>query len=149
MRWKSVTANTINTIPESSGVYAVYLDGTLRYIGESNNLRRRVKGHLSTAYRVLPLTSQLTFKYREIVAREQLEAQLIKRLKPISNRQYVLRSKKVYELGIWNWYHVQSYQAPEPTKIIQPTEEEISQTPEAWRRINEALRSWNERNRRY
>lgn len=149
-RWKSATIDGINTVPQSSGVYVIYLDGLLRYVGESKNLRKRLNGHLKRALGVLAEASQLTFKYREIEEREQLEIRLIKRLKPVSNRQHVLRSQRISSgQRIYGVYRVQRTKITPPKKRKVRVERKIqAELLATWQHINEALRVWNKVNGR-
>ena len=89
MRWHPSTQSD----PDSPGVYAVYLDGRLAYIGSSDNVKRRLKDHsFGVAARVgvwrgMAFTD-LSVKTRQCDCKLQalaLESALIRRLRPCLN----------------------------------------------------------------
>ncbi|MFA5054378.1 MAG: GIY-YIG nuclease family protein [Parcubacteria group bacterium] len=43
--WQRATVQQSETIPRAPGVYALYVKGSLVYIGESDNIRERLGGH--------------------------------------------------------------------------------------------------------
>ena len=101
---------TIDTLPESPGVYLFYnKDGTLLYVGKSTNIRSRVISHFSGDYMaeqeatITAQTSRIEFHPTpgELGAL-LLESELIKKLQPMHNRQLrkhleytILRKKRV------------------------------------------------------
>jgi hypothetical protein len=88
--------NTSLRIPALPACYAVYMDGRLAYIGQSNSLRSRLAGHnLRHGYannfhtpwgscRTLLVKARFSEKYGDWAMRE---LRLIKRLKPAHNIQ--------------------------------------------------------------
>lgn len=91
MNWKMMNRSA----PDFSGLYAIYLDGRLVYIGTSLHVHSRLRGHgLGMAvrcgmYRGITF-GELFVKTREIdcaVKRLALESALIRRLQPPANRR--------------------------------------------------------------
>ena len=44
-RWVSIDPDLLAVAPAAPACYVVYIDGRLGYIGQTNNLRRRMAGH--------------------------------------------------------------------------------------------------------
>jgi hypothetical protein len=90
-------------IPKSAGVYAIYLNGELVYVGQSNNLlvrlsRHRIRhgysGNLKTPWGEFPGETHLTGKLKVSRVRgdwAMWEIRLIERLMPKFNRTFVSR----------------------------------------------------------
>ncbi len=104
----AITRETIDTLPESSGVYTFYnADGVPLYIGKSINLKERILSHFTDAtsnmkeakvfHSIGSLEVQKTDGELGALLRE---SQLIKKYKPVYNRQlremqrFVIASKK-------------------------------------------------------
>jgi hypothetical protein len=68
------------------GVYALYYDGELRYIGSSKNLRRRLKWNQHPLLADLDFT-RVRVKYKHTTDYLKLEGALITRLRPPLNRR--------------------------------------------------------------
>ncbi len=90
-RWRKLTRFDIDwgkEIPERPGVYALYLENSLLYIGSSSNLKSRLNNHpfvrrsdsVRTDFKYLKF--KVCSKYGEWL---MLEARLIKRAKPPLN----------------------------------------------------------------
>lgn len=91
-----------NPLPNSAGVYAIYLNRKLVYIGSSANLRRRLNqhnivpsspGYVRTNWGRLKV-SLVHFKWkvtRRYGEHLMLEVRLIRRIRPQFNRQFGLR----------------------------------------------------------
>lgn len=74
--WLSLLDDQINQIPERSGVYELHTVSELLYIGQSDNLRRRLKEHKNTAD---PCIKKATiFHYAETTAPNTVEENLLK-----------------------------------------------------------------------
>lgn len=70
-------------------MYVIYLANLIFYIGESLNLRERLRSHqrrwkIEETLHKMPV-EEITVKYRENQDRENLENKLIYRLGPIAN----------------------------------------------------------------
>ena len=93
-RWYKLSlnpfSNRILNKPSVSGVYALYCNGRLRYIGESKNLAKRINSHLENIVRYFISGShrRLYVKIRpeKDGDRKAVESRLIKRLQPMGNR---------------------------------------------------------------
>lgn len=86
-------------LPNIACCYAVYFDGSLRYIGSTNDLRNRFSGHafrhsyaksFITPWGEFDLPLSITIKYsasRRYGDWLMREARLIRRLKPVFNKK--------------------------------------------------------------
>lgn len=109
-QWRSFTWENTYVIPsfvQGAGVYAIYLDGDLVYIGSSENLRSRVRQHGRGFHGNIFTTkletqfgncNRVTFKIK--LARRfgewpMREMRLIRRLKPCGNSR-----------GVWSQWRV-------------------------------------------
>jgi len=72
LRW-AVTKKNINDVPRAPGVYALYYYGKRRYVGQTNNLQRRLKEHLRNG---MPFT-EFTWYQTPPNYRHKLEGNLI------------------------------------------------------------------------
>lgn len=89
MKWTTL----IKSAPATPGVYAIYLDGSLVYIGYSSRLRRRIVSHSLRAalkdgvWRGIPFSScKVKFKTIDCKTKAQeVECGLIRRLRPRAN----------------------------------------------------------------
>lgn len=92
MNWRAVSLDQLSAISQASGLYAIYTDGKLAYIGKSFCLRSRIKQHRlaqaakcgvwrGSAARSIALKVKLVSG--ELL--EAREAALIKRLLPYTN----------------------------------------------------------------
>lgn len=105
-----------DTVPESCGVYLFMgADGIPLYVGKSRNLRKRILSHFSADARedrALRMTQQIRglefFPCRSEMEALLLEAQKVKQLLPVFNRQ--LRSRK----KLYSWYWPDSSLAETP-----------------------------------
>jgi len=96
-----------DTIPASPGVYFFYGDNDLvLYVGKSINLRARVMAHFSGDHRInkdMQIAQQIRRIDWQRTAGELgallLEAQLVKRLAPVHNRQL----RRTTQLCSWHW----------------------------------------------
>lgn len=97
MGWKRYNAERAFDIPGKSGLYAIFLDGRLAYIGISTNIRSRFKQHGLAKASIDGLWKRarferMTFKARVVRAHvcelEAIERRLIARLKPFLNVTY-------------------------------------------------------------
>jgi len=75
-------------VPPSSGVYALYNDLLWVYIGESNDIQRRLRDHLQNPEMCVRATAPTAFLFElspeaQRVARQQV---LIARLGPVCNQ---------------------------------------------------------------
>lgn len=70
-----------------SGNYTIFIDGKLRYIGESNNLARRLNQHISTLRNFLPehLSVEIKIRPERKSERYRVEHNLILKLRPPGN----------------------------------------------------------------
>lgn len=80
----SITLNA----PEKSGVYALYDSKRWFYIGESNNIRRRLLEHYSGDNACINRLKPTSFSFELVPAntRVQRQNQLIRELKPACNQ---------------------------------------------------------------
>lgn len=93
-------------LPTHAGVYAVYFDGDLVYIGSSSNVRNRFSGHafrysygktIITPWQEIPQSTRIDIKVKKSVARGDWlmwEARLIYKLLPIFNKKLTGRGRK-------------------------------------------------------
>lgn len=92
-KWNIIPVPTcLNNVPNISGVYALYSDDRLIYIGSSGFLRKRIRIQVITNFKGVKITR---VKFRIIshssnYKRLQFERKLIERLNPIFNIQYAL-----------------------------------------------------------
>jgi len=108
-KWRGYTlypTRDADELPIHAGVYAVYFDGDLVYIGSSSNIRNRFSGHafrygyarnIVTPWQTIPDTVRISLKVRQSKTRGDWlmwEARLIWRLKPIFNKKLVGRGRK-------------------------------------------------------
>lgn len=93
-RWYRLRYNPIKeTIPPNeeinkSGIYAIFVNGKLQYIGESVNLRNRINGHSAGMINYFPSEGiKVFFKIRleKNGDRKKIEGKLIARLNPRGN----------------------------------------------------------------
>lgn len=87
-------------LPRKAGCYAIYLDGQLVYIGQSNDIRNRFSEHkirycyskeVATPWGDFPDTSIITVKVKEsrrLGDWAMWEIRLIRRLRPVFNRHH-------------------------------------------------------------
>lgn len=82
--------NRILKKPSMGGVYALYCNGRLRYIGESQNLAKRINSHLENIARYFIGGSHrrvyIKIRPEKDGDRKVVESRLIKRLQPMGNR---------------------------------------------------------------
>jgi excinuclease UvrABC nuclease subunit len=71
----------------SGGVYVLYQDGRLRYVGRTGNLRSRVMSHARLQPDAVKYRTLRAYKHQR-----RLESSLIARLRPPFNRVVYLRS---------------------------------------------------------
>lgn len=90
-----LSADLVDDLPESSGVYRFYGDGdALIYVGKANNLRERVLAHFAGATRDAK-SQRLSMQTRRVEWTETagelgallLEAKLVRELQPVYNRR--------------------------------------------------------------
>lgn len=89
-----LSAESLDALPNSPGVYLFYNQGTLLYVGKSVNLRDRVRAHFSGDHasdKELEMCSQIS-RIEHIstggdLGARLLEARLIKERSPVYNRQ--------------------------------------------------------------
>jgi hypothetical protein len=96
--WITVAVQDWNKVAEAAGVYAIYKNGTLRYVGSTTNLRGRLYGHcrrlgLCGDYGYVPESNhyaKVSFSKREgdWLMRE---LRLIQKLKPAWNKNHTGR----------------------------------------------------------
>ena len=106
MKWHPSTPSD----PASPGVYAVYLDGVLAYIGSSQNLKVRLKNHSFGVATRVGMWRGMAFTDVSIKTRQcdcklkalALESALIRRLRPRLNvaGNPTAKRKKVVELKV-------------------------------------------------
>lgn len=97
-------------LPDSPGLYAIYLDGTLAYIGSSCKLRSRVNCHALGAAAKYGLFKGAEFRVATVKFRHghcmskilEVESALIARLRPALNRRDNPNSKKLEKLPMTN-----------------------------------------------
>lgn len=88
---------SFSDLPKTPGVYAIYIEGELRYVGQSVNVRQRINSH-GFRYRFsgTPSTPHGASKTLVIKVRgsekygdwAMIELRLINRLKPIGNMRW-------------------------------------------------------------
>lgn len=77
-------------IPEIPGIYALFDEDSLVYIGSTKNLRRRISDHLR-------MSPKRTFRFASCRKdRLQTEAVLISQFRPRFNRNRLQRAKYVF-----------------------------------------------------
>lgn len=86
-RWEVVSREEFSVIPGLPGVYAIYVDGVLKYIGQSLDLYQRIQQHQGKKGKLYGLYSRtkLSVKFKVCPSPEEylgLEMRLITRLKP-------------------------------------------------------------------
>lgn len=100
-RWRSYSIRPV--LPRSPGVYAIYLDGRLAYIGQSVDLRNRLSEHrIRQGYDHNVHTDWGTFKTMQIKISfsrrygdwAMRELRLIRRLRPWANRRGIGRKAR-------------------------------------------------------
>lgn len=96
--WRKVRFKDIDSLPKRPGVYAVYIDRRLVYVGQSSNVRSRILGGHAFNYSRYSNSIQtpwgatsrdVFFKVRGSQAYGDwlaIEARLIRKLKPSFNR---------------------------------------------------------------
>lgn len=73
--WKSLTDDRINQVPEKSGVYELHTANELLYIGQSDNLKRRLQEHRNSSD---PCIKRATlFRYFETTTPKTTEENLL------------------------------------------------------------------------
>lgn len=99
MTWQSYDVMK-DILPRVAGVYAIYFDGDLVYIGQSVNIGNRFSEHkfrygyarnIITPWTDLPDHTKITVKIKKSRRRgdwAMLEIRLIYRLSPLFNRQH-------------------------------------------------------------
>lgn len=80
--------NQKKDLPICCGVYAIYKDENIIYVGVSNNIRKRFSKHEIKDWDYVKLKPAPTFGYAH-----DLEAKLIKKLKPKLNSQGADRTR--------------------------------------------------------
>ena len=106
MHWHSINyLENMRELPIVPCCYAIYLNGSLKYIGSTNNLRNRFSGHafrysygksFITPWGDFPLPLNFSIKYRPSKKYGDwlmIEARLIKRLQPVFNLKLKGRKK--------------------------------------------------------
>ena len=102
MNWTSyqIMPRTDTPLPRCAGVYAIYFDGELVYIGQSNNIANRFSEHkfrhgyarcIRTPWADIDENTVITVKVkrsRRLGDWAMWEIRLIHRLKPFYNRQH-------------------------------------------------------------
>lgn len=93
-------------MPYLPGVYAVYFDKDLVYIGSTNNLRNRFSGHafrygyaknIVTPWQTIPDSTVITVKYRKTKKLGEWamrEVRLINRVQPLFNSHHKGKKSK-------------------------------------------------------
>mgnify|MGYP000202116532 CR=1 FL=1 len=106
MSWKCYNLmEDISKMPSVAGVYAIYLNQKLIYIGSSNNLRNRFSGHsfrysygktFITPWIEVPSSDTMIVKFKPTKKQGEWamrEIRLIQRLRPIFNTHHKGRKK--------------------------------------------------------
>lgn len=106
MAWEKIDfLNERQNMPVVACCYAIYLDGILKYIGSTNNLRNRFSGHairygyaknIHTPWGDFPSSIIFIIKYKPSTKYGDWlmrEARLIKKIKPPFNRKLKGRAK--------------------------------------------------------
>ncbi len=106
-RWKTFNwgEDDDDTIPKSPGVYVMYLDGKLSYVGSSQNLRIRCADHIRFRQRYSSNITTPWGMYGDVKTKYRLserlgdwlmhEHRLICRLQPPCNVRHVNKKQKV------------------------------------------------------
>lgn len=94
---KPFNSSNVNSVPDSSGIYAIYdPDAAVvqAYLGRSNNLKRRLKEHLSkgskaskTVKMLLDMGHDLWFSYSTSSNYKGAEAAELHRYMPVGNKR--------------------------------------------------------------
>lgn len=86
-RWCRFTFDRLDLVPPLPGVYALYSDDGIEYVGSSKNMRQRVGRHLRMQ-KFVGVPGGLRGKYR-VYSRYgewlMVEARLIRRIRPFRN----------------------------------------------------------------
>jgi predicted GIY-YIG superfamily endonuclease len=91
-RWFTTDFSSIGSLPKIPGVYVLYRDNKVVYVGQSVNIRQRLKNHFAGSHskHISNCTkSKIKIKYRvnfRIGAWAMLEQRLIAKLKPEWNK---------------------------------------------------------------
>ena len=116
-------ANVLDDIPEGPGVYVFYGDNdTALYVGKSNSLRSRVMAHFNSDHRVardMRISREIT-RLEWVETAGELgavikEAQLVKRLAPIQNRQ----PRRDSDLCAFDWDPVNGPKTPQLVSVAE------------------------------
>jgi excinuclease UvrABC nuclease subunit len=86
--WKTYLLHERMKIPLDSGVYAIYKDDDVVYVGQTTNLRHRLSGH-SWRFRAadgVGFSSGMYIKCKPCLGYLELERKLIGRLRPSWNK---------------------------------------------------------------
>jgi excinuclease UvrABC nuclease subunit len=88
-RWESISLSERHLLPSLPGVYVLYLDKDIKYIGQSIDLHKRIHDHLgnetASKLRNLQNSSRVTVKFKVCFSPNEylgLEVRLITRLRP-------------------------------------------------------------------
>lgn len=105
-KWKPFELYPVRSkLPESPCVYAVYFDGKLVYVGQTNRLSNRFSGHafrhsygkeIITPWCEVPAGTKISIKARfseKLGDWAMREIRLISRLKPLHNRHHRITRK--------------------------------------------------------
>lgn len=90
--WLTVRHRFPSTVPQYAGVYVVYGPFRPVYVGQSNNLQRRLRWWRSVGQWQNASTVKVCF-LENVNERLVLEARLIRRLKPTQNHQHTGRTR--------------------------------------------------------
>ena len=74
----------MNDFPDEAGVYKIIEDEEIIYVGQSNNINRRLRQHVITSRKSLNIETELIKNERE---RKTREKELIKKYSPELNRE--------------------------------------------------------------
>jgi len=87
--WRRISLQIANNAPKEEGVYVLYHDGNVVYVGQTKNFRSRFAQHKSNLLlfknrHFFPM-ERFYFKYRTCLNRKEREQKLIERLQPFWN----------------------------------------------------------------
>lgn len=93
-KWIKYKPTAIKTLPERPGVYVLYHKDRVFYVGESENLRRRVTNHELLPTAIWPDSHIKAKVCNKLGEWHMIEYRLIRRLKPNKNTKFVYDTNK-------------------------------------------------------
>ncbi len=107
-KWTTYTYDLLSTVPPRSGVYAIFYEEDLVYIGQSENLFKRLRYHEQ-----LPADKRSDSRVKvrmcpKLGESRMIEFRLLRRLRPLLNKKHVVdsgKNKYTYDNGLIEKIH--------------------------------------------